>query len=50
MTKHTGDCHKATTDRQRAHLDRLWRALRVTPCTAGHDAACVDLGAEADDV
>ncbi|MFF3853036.1 replication initiator [Micromonospora sp. NPDC002575] len=33
ITKHTGDCHKATTDRQRAHLDRLWRALRVTPCT-----------------
>ncbi|GAB3068433.1 hypothetical protein GCM10027186_21780 [Micromonospora schwarzwaldensis] len=33
ITKHTGDCHKATTDRQRAHLDRLWRELRVTPCT-----------------
>ncbi|WP_413775619.1 replication initiator [Micromonospora sp. RTGN7] len=33
ITKHTGDCHKATTDRQRKHLDRLWRQLRVTPCT-----------------
>ncbi|MFJ6195771.1 replication initiator [Micromonospora sp. NPDC092111] len=33
ITKHTGDCHKATTDRQRAHLDRLWQQLQVTPCT-----------------
>ncbi|WKU03154.1 replication initiator [Micromonospora sp. HUAS LYJ1] len=33
ITKHTGDVHKATTDRQRKHLDRLWRELRVTPCT-----------------
>ncbi|MBW4704036.1 replication initiator [Micromonospora sp. RL09-050-HVF-A] len=33
ITKHTGDVHKATTDRHRKHLDRLWRELRVTPCT-----------------
>ncbi|MEH1012546.1 replication initiator [Micromonospora sp. CPCC 206060] len=33
ITKATGDCHKATTDRQQRHLDRLWAALRVTPCT-----------------
>ncbi|SBT45302.1 hypothetical protein GA0070611_2977 [Micromonospora auratinigra] len=33
ITKHTGDCHKITTDRQRAHLDRLWQELRITPCT-----------------
>ncbi|MFF3869562.1 replication initiator [Micromonospora sp. NPDC001898] len=33
ITKHTGDCHKITSGRQRAHLDRLWQELRVTPCT-----------------
>ncbi|MFF5171903.1 replication initiator [Micromonospora sp. NPDC000089] len=33
ITKHTGDCHKATTDRQRKHLDRLWHQLQLTPCT-----------------
>ncbi|MEH0819311.1 MULTISPECIES: replication initiator [unclassified Micromonospora] len=33
ITKHTGDCHKIVTDRQRAHLDRLWQELRITPCT-----------------
>jgi hypothetical protein len=33
ITKHTGDVHKATTGRQRAHLDRLWQQLQVTPCT-----------------
>ncbi|MGW5580558.1 replication initiator [Micromonospora chokoriensis] len=33
ITKHTGDCHKATTDRQRKHLDRLWQQLQLTPCT-----------------
>ncbi|NLU77364.1 replication initiation protein [Micromonospora sp. HNM0581] len=33
ITKHTGDVHKITTDRQRAHLDRLWQELQITPCT-----------------
>ncbi|MFF0656062.1 replication initiator [Micromonospora tulbaghiae] len=33
ITKHTGDVHKATTDRQRKHLDRLWQQLQLTPCT-----------------
>jgi hypothetical protein len=33
ITKQAGDVHTATTDRQRAHLDRLWHQLRVTPCT-----------------
>ncbi len=27
------DCHPATTDAQREHLDRLWQQLRVTPCS-----------------
>jgi hypothetical protein len=33
ITKQTGDCHRADTDRQRAHLDRLWQQLQITPCT-----------------
>jgi hypothetical protein len=33
VTKSAADCHKTDTDRQRAHLDRLWDALRVTPCS-----------------
>jgi hypothetical protein len=33
ITKNAADCHKPDTDRQRDHLDRLWRALRVTPCS-----------------
>jgi len=33
ITKQTGDCHKITSGRQRAHLDRLWQELQVTPCT-----------------
>ena len=33
ITKHTGDVHKATTDRQRKHLDRLWQQLQLIPCT-----------------
>ncbi|MFD6696029.1 replication initiator [Micromonospora aurantiaca (nom. illeg.)] len=33
ITKHTGDVHKATTERQRKHLDRLWQQLQLTPCT-----------------
>ena len=32
ITKSAADCHKASTDRQRDHLDRLWEQLRVTPC------------------
>ncbi|MFF0658484.1 replication initiator [Micromonospora tulbaghiae] len=32
ITKSAADCHKPDTDRQRAHLDRLWHELRVTPC------------------
>jgi hypothetical protein len=33
VTKAAADCHAPTTDRQRDHLDRLWEALRVTPCS-----------------
>ncbi len=33
ITKSAADCHTTDTDRQRAHLDRLWHALRVTPCS-----------------
>jgi hypothetical protein len=33
VTKAAADCHAPTTDRQRDHLDRLWHALRVTPCS-----------------
>lgn len=34
LTKSAADCHPATTDAQREHLDRLWQQLRVTPCSA----------------
>ena len=33
ITKSVSDCHKPTSDRQREHLDRLWRELRVMPCS-----------------
>ncbi|GIE33510.1 hypothetical protein Ait01nite_065550 [Actinoplanes italicus] len=33
VTKSATDCHQATSDPQRAHLDRLWHELRVTPCS-----------------
>ncbi len=33
ITKSAADCHTVTTDRQRAHLERLWQELRVTPCS-----------------
>jgi hypothetical protein len=33
LTKQAADCHTPTTDRQRAHLDRLWQELRYTPCS-----------------
>jgi hypothetical protein len=33
VTKAAADCHTATSDPQRQHLDRLWHALRVTPCS-----------------
>jgi len=33
ITKSAADCHKPETDRQRDHVDRLWYALRVTPCS-----------------
>ncbi|GLZ60122.1 hypothetical protein Misp05_36980 [Micromonospora sp. NBRC 107095] len=33
ITKHTGDVHKITSGRQRAHLDRLLQELQLTPCT-----------------
>lgn len=33
LTKQAADCHKPTTDRQRAHLERLWQELRYTPCS-----------------
>jgi hypothetical protein len=33
LTKHVADCHPAGTGRQRAHLERLWDQLRVTPCS-----------------
>lgn len=33
LTKQAADCHVTTTDRQRAHLDRLWQELRFTPCS-----------------
>jgi hypothetical protein len=32
LTKSAADCHPET-DQQRAHADRLWRQLRVTPCS-----------------
>ena len=33
ITKSAADCHAVTTDRQRDHLERFWRELRVTPCS-----------------
>ncbi|HEY0698573.1 MAG TPA: replication initiator, partial [Micromonospora sp.] len=33
LTKQAADCHDVTTDRQRAHLQRLWHELRHTPCS-----------------
>ncbi|MBT8227019.1 MAG: replication initiation protein [Dactylosporangium sp.] len=33
VTKAAADCHQTTADAQREHLDRLWHALRVTPCS-----------------
>lgn len=33
LTKHVADCHPAGTGRQRAHLERLWDQLRITPCS-----------------
>jgi hypothetical protein len=33
LTKHVADCHPAGNDRQRAHLERFWEQLRVTPCS-----------------
>ncbi|MEV8513451.1 replication initiator [Dactylosporangium sp. NPDC051484] len=33
ITKSAADCHQLTTDRQRDHLERFWRELRVTPCS-----------------
>jgi hypothetical protein len=33
LTKQAADCHQVTTDAQRAHLERLWQELRVTPCS-----------------
>ncbi|MFI5913919.1 replication initiator [Dactylosporangium sp. NPDC051541] len=33
ITKSAADCHAVTTDRQRDHLERFWRELRITPCS-----------------
>ncbi|MGH3659012.1 MAG: replication initiator, partial [Micromonosporaceae bacterium] len=33
LTKNVADCHDTATARQRAHLERLWSELRVTPCS-----------------
>ena len=33
LTKQAADCHVTSTDRQRAHLNRLWAQLRHTPCS-----------------
>jgi hypothetical protein len=33
VTKAATDCHTLTSDPQRDHADRLWRELRVTPCS-----------------
>jgi hypothetical protein len=33
LTKNVDACHAADTDRQRAHLERLWHELRYTPCS-----------------
>jgi hypothetical protein len=32
LTKSAHECHAPDTDRQKAHLDRLWQALRYEPC------------------
>jgi replication initiator protein RepSA len=34
LTKAVDACHTATTDRQRAHLERMWAELRYTPCSS----------------
>ena len=33
LTKQVADCHQATTDTQRAHVERLAQALRYEPCS-----------------
>ena len=33
LTKQVSDCHQATTDTQRAHVDQLAQALRFEPCS-----------------
>ena len=33
LTKQVADCHQATSDTQRAHVDRLADALRYEPCS-----------------
>jgi hypothetical protein len=33
LTKHVADCHQATTDTQREHIERLAEALRYEPCS-----------------
>jgi hypothetical protein len=33
ITKQSADCHKIDTERQQAHLDRLWQQLQITPCS-----------------
>jgi hypothetical protein len=33
LTKHVADCHQATTDPQRDHIDQLAEALRYEPCS-----------------
>ena len=33
LTKQVADCHQATSDTQRAHMDRLADALRFEPCS-----------------
>ena len=33
VTKAAAECHTASSEPQRDHADRLWRELRVTPCS-----------------
>jgi replication initiator protein RepSA len=33
LTKHVADCHQASTDTQRAHVERLADALQYEPCS-----------------
>jgi hypothetical protein len=33
LTKNVGDCHQASSDPQRAHIERLVQALRYEPCS-----------------